>query len=219
MLVPAHFAPFERLADNLLKSVPYTAADGSHDASHILRVWQNVQRISREEGGDQTILVAATILHDCVPVAKESAQRSSASALAAKRSAEVLDGLGWADSDIKHVCHAIEAHSFSACIEPQTVEAKVLQDADRLDAIGHIGIARCFYVAGRMGNALYDPADPLAVNRRLDDRQFALDHFRTKLLRLMSSFQTDTGRALAAERHEVTRDFVDGLCAEIGPDS
>lgn len=104
---------------------------------------------------------------------------------------------------------------------PQRIEAKILQDADRLDAIGHIGIARCFYVAGRMVGAIYDPA---AMDRPQDDQQFALDHFRTKLLRLSASFQTATGRALAAGCHKVMQAFLDGVCAEIsdltqGPDA
>ncbi len=79
----------------------------------------------------------------------------------------------------------IEAHSFSANIETRTLEAKILQDADRLDAIGVIGAARCFYIAGRMGSALYDSNDPMAENRPLDDKNYALDHFRTKLFNLL----------------------------------
>ncbi|WP_306121215.1 HD domain-containing protein [Roseovarius sp. MMSF_3359] len=215
MIDPTCFAPHERIAGDLLPVIAEAAEDGSHDLGHILRVWRNVQRISRAEGGDQEILVAATILHDCVAVSKNTPQRSSASALAAQKASDALRTLGWPEDRIRSVYHAIEAHSFSADIMPQTVEAMILQDADRLDAIGHIGIARCFYVAGRLGTGLYDPDDPRAENRTLDDRRFAIDHFRTKLLRLSTSFQTATGRALAAERHKVMCAFLDGLEAEI----
>ena len=102
---------------------------------------------------------------------------------------------------------------------PETIEAKILQDADRLDAIGLIGVARCFYVAGRMGSGLYDPADPLGDTRALDDKAFALDHFETKLLKLSAGFQTQTGAAMAAKRHEALLQFRDAILAEIDPAS
>lgn len=211
----SRFAPNETLAAHLLAVIDGNTDDGSHDLSHILRVWGNVGQIAAQEGGNMTILTAATILHDCVGVPKNSPLRSSASTLAAKKSAGVLRGIGWAEVDISAVSHAIEAHSFSANIPPQTLEAKILQDADRLDAIGHIGIARCFYVSGRLNRNLYDFDDPKAANRPLDDTQYALDHFYAKLLRLSGSFQTDEGRKLAAERHEVMQNFVGGLLQEV----
>jgi uncharacterized protein len=100
------------------------------------------------------------------------------------------------------VAHAVATQSFSAGIEPLTLEAKTLQDADRLDAIGMLGVARCFYVAGRMGSALYDPLDPHALERPRDDGRYALDHFRAELLKLASGFRTATGARLARVRHE-----------------
>ncbi|MFA9353024.1 hydrolase, partial [Escherichia coli] len=76
----------------------------------------------------------------------------------------------------------IEAHSFSAKIAPETLEAKIVQDADRLEALGAIGLARVFAVSGALGVALFDAEDPFARQRGLDDKQYALDHFQTKLL-------------------------------------
>ena len=140
-----------------------------------------------------------------------------ASRLSARRAVEVLRGEGWAKDRAARAGRAIEAHSFSAGIAPDTLEARVLQDADRLDAIGHVGIARCFYVSGRLGRALYHPEDPRAEARRLDDMAFAADHFQTKLLRLAEGFQTATGRRLAAARHEVLKGFFEGLMAEAAP--
>lgn len=209
------FDPHNALAARLL---PHAASpgDGSHDLSHILRVWANVRQLMAAEGGDAEILLAATLLHDCVAVEKTSPLRSQASRLAAERAGETLAGLGWPAPRIAAVTHAIAAHSFSAGIVPETLEARILQDADRLDAIGLIGVARCFYVAGRTGAALYDPEDPLAADRPLDDRRFALDHFETKLLTLAKGFQTTTGRRLAKARHDSLLVFRDGLLAEIG---
>jgi uncharacterized protein len=196
---PTRFAPWAALAGQLLDQVE-DGGDGSHDIAHLHRVWLNAQAIAAEEGGDGELLAAAVLLHDCVHVEKSSPLRAQASRLAAARAREVLAALGWAPARIAAVAHAIEAHSFSAGIAPESLEARVLQDADRLDAIGCIGVARCFYTAGRMGSALYDAADPRAEHRTLDDQAFAIDHFRTKLLGLAEGFHTRAGARLAAER-------------------
>lgn len=199
-LAATAFAPHEALAAALLPHLDGTD-DGSHDLAHIARVFRNALRIHEKEGGDGRILIAAVLLHDCVAVEKSSPLRAQASRLAAERAAVILDGLGWRGVDCARVHHAILTHSFSAGLEPQTLEAKILQDADRLDALGAIGAARCFYTAGRMGSALYDAADPQGQARALDDRAFAIDHFPAKLFRLAEGFKTDTGQAMARERH------------------
>lgn len=209
-----HF-PHPTLAAELLPHA-FDTQDGAHDIGHLLRVWRNVERIATAEGGDTEILLAATLLHDCVWIDKASPRRSMASRLAAHRARDLLADLGWRQDRIDRVAHAIEAHSFSAGITPVSLEAEILQDADRLDALGHIGIARCFYVAGMGGRAICDVADPGALNRPLDDARFALDHFQTKLLRLGDNFRTAEGRRLAAARMAVLRDFHDGLLTEIG---
>lgn len=210
----ATFAPYEQLALALL---PHSAEgdDGSHDVAHILRVFRNAMRIHAAEGGDGRVLAAAVLLHDCVAVEKNSPLRSQASRLAAEKAAGVLRGLSWQEGDITAVGHAVAAHSFSAGIVPETLEAKILQDADRLDAIGMVGAARCFYIAGRLGSGLYDPVDPLAESRPLDDKAFAIDHFETKLFRLADGFQTAAGRALATERHERLKRVLDMFLDEI----
>ena len=208
------FAPHEALAATLLPHA-IESDDGSHDAAHILRVFRNAMRIHASEGGNGQILAAAVLLHDCVAVEKSSPLRAQASRLAADKASAILAGLGWAPDAVAAVVHAIIAHSFSANIRPESLEAKILQDADRLDAIGMVGAARCFYIAGRMASALYDPVDPLASNRPLDDRSFAIDHFETKLFKLADSFQTATGRALATERHERLRHVLDLFIDEI----
>jgi uncharacterized protein len=210
---PSTFAPFTDLATQVIPLLE--AADGAHDLAHLLRVWHNVRAIATVEGGRPDILAAATLLHDCVAVEKSSPLRSRASSLAAERAAEILGRLGWPNEAITEVAHAIAAHSFSAGIAPTTLEARILQDADRLDALGHIGIARCFYIAGRMGSAIYHPDDVSAARRPLDDTRYALDHFRTKLMRLGEGFQTATGSRMAADRTRVMAAFLDGFEAEL----
>lgn len=208
------FAPFDDLARKLLSANP-AEADGSHDTSHLERVWSNAKTIQAAEGGDLEILAAAVLLHDCVQIPKDSPLRGSASRLAATEAQAILAALNWESSRILAVASAIESHSFSAGIAPTTLEARILQDADRLDAIGYIGIARCFYTAGRMSSSLYDPNDPRGDNRTLDDKRFALDHFPIKLLRLTEGFQTLKGLRLARDRELLLREFYDRFLEEV----
>lgn len=210
----AAFAPHQVLAAQL---IPHAADgdDGSHDIAHILRVFRNAMRIHAVEGGKAEVLAAAVLLHDCVSVEKNSPLRAQASRLAAEKASAILATLGWETSDIEAAAHAILTHSFSANITPETLEAKILQDADRLDAIGMVGAARCFYIAGRMGSGLYDPADPLAQERPLDDKAFAIDHFPVKLFKLADGFQTAEGRRQAESRHQRLKDVLKLFLDEI----
>jgi uncharacterized protein len=208
------FHPFEQLAAKLLDTST-NDADGAHDLSHILRVWRNIQLIHRDEGGELEVLAAAVLLHDCVQVEKDSPLRSKASMLAANEARVRLAALGWDPSRIDTVACAIESHSFSAGVAPTSIEGCILQDADRLDAIGFGGIARCFYTAGRMGSRLYDLADPEGKSRALDDGRNALDHFPRKLLTLTGTFKTHTGQKLAKERHQRVLEFYRGMLAEV----
>ena len=206
--------PDPDLAFSLLPHA-FDARDAAHDEGHLRRVWCNVERIVAKVGGDLRVLSAATILHDCVWVDKASPERTLASRMAASKAREVLADLDLSTKDIEAVVHAVEAHSYSARVVPLTLEAKVLQDADRLDAIGFIGVARCLALAGARGAAIYDPDDPRADARPLDDTAYALDHFQTKLLGLGAGMQTETGRALARARQASLRQFYEGLLAEV----
>jgi uncharacterized protein len=210
----AMFHPFDQLAAKLLDTST-NDEDGAHDVSHIVQVWRNVQLIHRDEGGDLEVLAAAVLLHDCVQVAKDSPLRSKASMLAANEARVRLTALGWEPSRIETVARAIESHSFSAGVAPTSIQGCILQDADRLDAIGFCGIARCFYTAGRMGSRLYDLADPEAKTRELDDGRNALDHFPRKLLTSEGTFKTRTGQELAKERHSRVLEFYRGMLAEV----
>lgn len=210
------FAPLQTLAAELLPHALEPSEDGAHDLSHLQRVWHNARTIHAQESGDLEVLLAAVLLHDCVAVEKNSPLRSRASRLAAEKASAVLADLNWSSTKISAVVHAIEAHSFSANIPATSLEAQIMQDADRLDSLGLLGVARTFYVAGRMGSALYDPLDPQAQHRDYDDTRFCLDHFQTKLLHLANGFQTTTGRNLAQIRHERLKGFMEQFKEEIG---
>jgi uncharacterized protein len=209
------FAPFQDLASQLLPSLD-ESTDGSHDLSHLKRVWHNAQLLAEEESANLHLLAAAVLLHDCVHVEKGSPFRDQASRLSAERAGEVLRKLGWATRDIEIVTGAVLSHSYSAGLVPTTAEAKILQDADRLDAIGLVGVARCFYTAGRLGSSLYHPDDPAGKERALDDRSYALDHFPKKLLTLATGFNTVAGRRMAHERHAHLEKFYNAFILELG---
>lgn len=210
------FEPLVSLAAELLPHALEPSEDGAHDLSHLQRVWHNARILQAEEGGDLEVLLAAVLLHDCVAVEKNSPLRSQASRLAAEKASTVLANLNWPEARISAVTHAIEAHSFSANITPTTLEARLMQDADRLDSLGMLGVARTFYTAGRMGSALYDPHDPEARERDYDDKRFCLDHFQTKLLHLADGFQTVAGQRLARIRHQRLKGFMEQFKEEIG---
>ena len=192
------------------------AGDAAHDPAHVRRVVANATWLGRTESAAAEVVLPAAWLHDCVIVPKSSPERKQASRLAAAEAVRRLREAGYPAAFHARIAHAVEAHSFSAGIAPASLEAKIVQDADRLDAIGMIGVARCFYTAGRMGSALYDPEDPRAERRPLDDAAYALDHFRTKLLKLKDGFQTETGAAFAAERTRRIAEFVVLFETEIG---
>ena len=191
-------------------------ADGAHDLGHLRRVWSRARIIALDEPCDLEILLPAAIFHDLVNLPKSHPDRARASQLSAEAACHFLRADGFAEAKLSAVGHAIAAHSFSAKITPVTPEARVLQDADRLEALGAIGIARMFHVSGAMGGGLFDPDDPMALHRPLDDRAFALDHIETKLLKLVDTMQTEPGRAMAAERADWMLSFRTRLLSEIG---
>ena len=192
-------------------------SDAAHDLAHLRRVWGNCQKIARAEGGaDMVVLMAGAYLHDLVNLPKDAPNRREASRLSAEAAVAWLRGTDFPAAKLEAVAHAIAAHSFSAGIAPETHEARILQDADRLEALGAIGLARLFAVAGQMGAQLYDPADPLAQRRALDDKAFALDHLEVKLFPLVETMQTTTGREIAEERADWVAAFRSRLLREIG---
>ncbi|MCO4847311.1 MAG: HD domain-containing protein [Yoonia sp.] len=196
--------------------VAASVGDTAHDVAHTDRVWANAQVIcAGEMPCDMTVLLAACYFHDLVTLPKNSPDRAVASAMSADAAKPVLLELGLTDDQIANACHAITAHSFSANIPPTTAEAKILQDADRIEALGAIGIARCFATTGVLGGGLFHGLDPFGTDRELDDKAYAVDHFKLKLLRLPDTMQTASGRALATTRADVLRSFLDQLAIEL----
>jgi uncharacterized protein len=189
--------------DDKLVGIARAAAgdDGAHDINHLHRVWRNARALlEAHPQADRLVVIAACYLHDMVNLPKNHPERHLASSQSALTARAALQEQAFPPELLDAVAHAIETHSFSAALTPQTIEAKIVQDADRLDALGAIGLARLFYIAGQMNTSLAHPDDALGAARALDDRTYALDHIEVKLARLPGMMQTATGRRIGAER-------------------
>lgn len=198
----------------------HSQGDAAHDVSHFRRVWATARQLSENTDADRLTILTACYFHDIVSLAKNHPQRSRSSAMAAEKTLSILqsDFPDFPAERYPAVLHAIEAHSFSAAVNPVSEEAKIVQDADRLEALGAIGLARVFAVSGALNNALFDANDPFADRRDLDDKTYALDHFQCKLLRLPETMQTEKGRMMAVHNARFLVQFMAKLSAELRGD-
>lgn len=191
--------------------------DKAHDVAHLTRVWHSAQRIMVGTGADELVVLAGCYFHDIVNLPKNHPERHLASAQAASETRRALQQVftDFPADKIEAVAHAVHAHSFSAGVTAETLEAKIVQDADRLESLGAIGLARVFYVSGALGRSLFDSRDPLGRDRPLDDAEWALDHFQKKLLKLPETMQTAEGRRLAEFNARFLVTYMAKLCAEL----
>jgi uncharacterized protein len=214
--MPMDLAELER---RCLKQLAAVGGDAAHDPEHIRRVVANARGLAAMEGARLEVVLPAAWLHDCVTVPKDSLQRAEASRLAAAQAVAWLREWGWPEFFLADIAHAVEAHSFSAGIAPRTIEAKVVQDADRLDALGAVGLARCLMLGGALGRPLYAAEDPFCEQRAPDDRTACVDHFYAKLLTLEATMQTEGGRKEAGRRTEFILQFLAELRRDLRPET
>jgi uncharacterized protein len=195
----------------------YPVDDPVHGFSHVLRVYKLCERIAKKEGADMRIVLAAALLHD---VDGDVDVRPDHHLAAASFAEKTLQDEGWGAEDIESVLHCIRAHRFrNFSEEPETLEAKVLFDADKLDAIGAVGVARAVSYAVRAGMDVYAPPSPtyLATGQLAPgETQTVVHEYLYKLRQIKDRLFTATGRTLAAERHELMEDFFKGWLNEIG---
>jgi len=185
--------------------------DPAHDFEHVMRVYRNAKKICKTENGNKKLILSAVLLHDIIKIKnqKNSALKS------AKLSEKILKENYFLDDEIRIISNAIKEHSFSKGKFPSTIEGKILQDADRLDAIGAIGLARVFSFSGSNNRPFYDPKDPFSKNRVVNDNKWALDHFFEKLLLLEGKMNTKTGKILAKKRTKILKFFLKEIKNEI----
>ncbi len=199
--------------------------DGTHDFLHTLRVFHLCEKISKEENADMEILLASALLHDIGHVQPGDHAENSG-----KIAPGILNKLNFSDEKIKKIIYAISVHRYSKGKIPGTIEAKILQDADRIDALGAVGIMRTFAYLQNSKNfeitrtsgshyckrKLYNACDPFyETNRELNDKEYALDHFYRKLLKLPGLMHTKTGKEIAKTRKKFMIKFIDELKKEI----
>jgi uncharacterized protein len=193
----------------------YEAQDPGHDWAHIQRVIQTAKSLAEKENALLEVVVPAAYLHDIVNVPKNHPERSRASTLAADKAIKLLEKHGYDSQYFARIHQAIIEHSYSKGMSPSSIESACVQDADRLDALGAIGILRCTAVNVEMKSKFYDPEDPFAKKRELNDRQWMIDHYYVKLLKLKDSLQTKAAKTEGKARTEFMLEFLTQLKNEL----
>jgi uncharacterized protein len=193
--------------------------DLAHGWEHIERVYTLAQYLARQEGADSFITGMAALLHDLGRTSQGHDHKTQHHAdLSVEMARELMNRYHIPVPAQEAISHAIAAHSFSRGIAPRTLEAHVVRDADRLDSLGAIGILR-WAITGTMRRTpqthSYHPLDPFAEDRLPEDERYMLDHFYSKLLRLIEGISTETGRKLAEERTAFMRQYLDEFKKEL----
>lgn len=203
--------------ENLIPLVKpfYTPEDPAHDWPHIGRVISTAKKLAEGEDVDLTCLLAAVYCHDIVNLPKNHPDRSNASVLAAEKAAPLLELAGFNSDEIKKIQQFVIEHSFSKGLKPSSLEAAIVQDSDRLDTLGAIGVLRCASVNTQMKSAFYEPFDPLAEARELDDKKYMVDHYFVKIFKLPDMMNTQKGKEEAQKRVAYMKDFLSTLMGEI----
>ena len=193
----------------------HMVTDVAHDLLHVQRVVKTAKQLAKEESAKLEVVVPAAYLHDCFSFPKNHPDRANSSFYAAQKAIDFLLETGYPQQYHNDIFHCIEAHSYSANKPAQSIEAKVVQDADRLDALGAIGVVRCMQVSANFNVPLYTKDDPFCEYREPDDKKQTIDHFYTKLLKLESMMQTTAGKREAQRRTEFMKSFLTQLSTEV----
>ena len=189
--------------------------DSAHDFEHVMRVYKNAKKLCKQEKVDEKLILSAVLLHDIISYPKSDKRSKQSSLESAKKSKKILKKHDFSKEEIMIISDAIRDHSFSQNKIPKTLEGKILQDADRLDALGAIGIARTFATGGSLKRPFYNPDDPFCKYRLSDDKIWTVDHFFQKLLKLELLMNTESGKVEAKKRTKVLRQFLNHLKREL----
>jgi uncharacterized protein len=193
----------------------YNSIDPAHDWAHVGRVAATAKKLCENQNVNIECVLAGVYCHDLINLPKDHPDRKNASTLAAKEAEPHLKQCEFSDSEIDIIQRSIIEHSFSKGLKPSILEAAIVQDADRLDALGAIGILRCAAVNTQMKSTFYDPFDPMAEERELNDKQFMVDHYFVKLFKLPELMNLPQSKALANQRVQYMKIFLEELMGEI----
>ena len=189
--------------------------DSAHDFEHMMRVYKNAQKLCKKEKVTEKLVLCAVLLHDIVSYPKSDKRSKNSSIDSAKKAKIILKRYNFTENEIIIISDAIRDHSFSQKKTPKTIEGKILQDADRLDALGAIGIARVFATGGSLKRPFYNIDDPFCKKRNVDDKTWTLDHFFQKLLKLEFLMNTKSGKIEAKKRTRILKEYLKQLKNEI----
>jgi uncharacterized protein len=194
----------------------YSGAESAHDFDHVLRVLAMAERLARAEGADIDVVRTATLLHD-IARADEDTTGGDHALMAAERARDLVLSRGMTPAQADAVSHAIAAHRFRTSMPPQTIEAKVLFDADKLDSIGAIGVARAYQVSGALNQRLWSEVSPdaMATRDQRNSDHSAYAEFVVKLSKVRERLYTAAARKIADERHAYMAEFFARLGQEI----
>ncbi len=198
----------EQLQKEVRKKISNNPA---HDFDHIMRVYKNAEKLTKKEKVNTKLVLCAVLLHDIVNYKKYDKRSKNSSTKSAIMARQILSKYNFSNSEIKVITDAIRDHSFSKNKTPSTLEGKILQDADRLDAIGAIGIARAFAVSGSDDRPFYNTSDPFCSKRKPDDQKWTVDHFYRNLLNLEKLMNTTPAKIEAKKRTPVLKNFLSEL--------
>ena len=190
--------------------------DLAHGWEHVQRVYRLALHIAQQEGADPFIVGVAALLHDLGRLTHDETRHHAD--LSVIHARDLLTRYQVPPDKQEAILHAIDAHSFSKGLQPRTLEARIVRDADRLDSLGAIGILRWAITGTQRGTPetrSYHPDDPFAEWHPLDDRRYMLDHFYSKLLKLSDTMSTQTGRKLAERRTRFMRTYLDEFKDEL----
>jgi uncharacterized protein len=190
--------------------------DLAHGWEHVQRVYWLALHIAQQEGADRFIVGVGALLHDLGRLTHDEIRHHAD--LSVIHARELLTRHQVPPDKQEAILHAIDAHSFSKGLQPRTLEARIVRDADRLDSLGAIGILRWAITGTQRGTPetrSYHPDDPFAERHPLDDRRYMLDHFYSKLLKLSDTMSTQTGRKLAERRMRFMRTYLDEFKDEL----
>ncbi len=194
----------------------FSGSRGSHDLDHTLRVHALAQRIGKIENANLEILSVAAYLHDIArKIQDESKGRICHAQKGAELSIKLLRSLNYSESKISEVAHCIRTHRYRGKLKPQSKEAKILFDADKLDSIGAVGIGRTFLYAGEIGAKLYNKSTNLNQTKQYTQEATAYREFALKLKFVKDRMLTKTGKRLAKERHDFMMLFFERMDIEI----
>jgi len=184
-----------------------------HDRFHTERVYNLAVRIAEDENADVDVVKAAALLHDIARALEDEGKIDDHAVEGAKMAKAVLEDVNFPKERIPEVLHCIEVHRFRKSMKAGSLEAKILQDADRLDIIGAIGIARVFSRGGWVNQPIHDPAIP--PKDKYDGRSLtSVNHIYEKILKVKATLHTKTAKEIAEERHRFVEQFLERLLNE-----